>query len=37
MNPLLDPEVLGNLFVYGLLFTAMFVVQKWVDKHHPRH
>ena len=37
MNPLLDPEVLGNLLVYGLLLTAMLVVQKWMDKYRPRH
>ena len=37
MDALLDPEVLGNLIVYGLLFTAMFVGQRWVDKHRPHH
>lgn len=37
MDALLDPEVLGNLFIYGLLFAAMFVVQKWMDKHRPRY
>ena len=34
---LLDPEVIGNAVLVAALLTSMFVVQKWVDKHHPHH
>ena len=35
MDALLDPEVLGNAVLYTVLIGAMFVIQRWVDKHHP--
>ncbi len=37
MDALLDPEVIGNAALIAALLASMFVVQKWVDKHHPHH
>ena len=37
MDALLDPEVIGNVVLIAVSLTSMFVVQKWVDKHHPHH
>ena len=37
LEALLDPEVLGNVAIATLFIIAMFVVQRWVDKHRPRH
>ena len=36
IEAILDPEVIGNAAFIAALLTSLFVVQKWVDKHHPR-
>ena len=35
MDALLDPELIANTILFVVVIGLMYVIQQWVDKHHP--